>query len=264
MVKLALHDLLELELEGLNGSDVGRAIRLCEPVDVEGALVDVRNVIILEVHDLLGVLNDGRGIGREVELGWHWYSIVSHEGSGLGSAEQRLVCGRHDVACAQEVSNARLLEGSILGCLLCWQWGVLGVLDIDKVHLHWLVGANTDDQWGTLSCCDDLVGVVNRLHQKAKGALQLLDDSLGKVGEVDRWVLVVQVFSKLWDDLCVRLGLKLEALALQQNSQLLVIRDDAIVDNRELPRRVGPSKYVRGYSTDGSCQRLLKQMDSCQ
>jgi hypothetical protein len=62
VVEAALHDLLELDLKSLDGADVARAVILVQAVDVEGALVDVGNVVVLEVQDLLGVLDNGGGV----------------------------------------------------------------------------------------------------------------------------------------------------------------------------------------------------------
>jgi hypothetical protein len=58
-------------------------------------------------------------------------------------------------------------------------------------------------------------------------------------------VLVVQVFGKLRNTLRVCLGLEPEALGFEQDLQFLVICDDAIVNDRELPRGV---RSVREYT----------------
>jgi hypothetical protein len=86
------------------------------------------------------------------------------------------------------------------------------------------------------------VGVVDALDQEAVGALELADDSLGQVGEADIGMLVVEVLGQLGDALGISLGLELEALALEQSLQLLVVGDDAVVDDGELPVGVGPGK----------------------
>lgn len=83
VVEAALHDLLELDLEGLNGTDVGGAVILVQAVDVERALVDVGNVVVLEVQDLLGVLDNGGWVGGEEELGGHGSAIVGKESARL-------------------------------------------------------------------------------------------------------------------------------------------------------------------------------------
>lgn len=93
VVELALHDLLELELKGLDGTDIAASIGLLEAMDVERTFVDVGDVIVLEVHHLLGVLNNGRWIRRQEELGGHWEAIIGHEGAGLRSVKERLVGG---------------------------------------------------------------------------------------------------------------------------------------------------------------------------
>jgi hypothetical protein len=94
------------------------------------------------------------------------------------------------------------------------------------------------------------MGVVDRLDQETKGTLKLLDDGLDKRGEAQIWVLAVDVLCELGDGLGVGLRLELEALALEQGLELLVVCDDTIVDDGELPVGVGP-----GY--DESAWRLF-------
>lgn len=238
VVELALHDLLELQLEGLDGPHVRAAIRLLKPVDVERALVDVGDVVVLEVQDLLGVLDDGRGVRRQEELGGHGHAVIRHESTGLGPVEERLVGSREARA---KKSIGHLLDGDIVGGSLGGKSDVLvRVLDIDKVDLHPPLGLDTDDEGRALAGGDDLMGEVDRLDQQAIGTLELLDDGLGQLGEANVGVGVVEVLGELGNALGVGLGLELEALALQQGLQLLVVGDDTVVNNTELPAGVGP------------------------
>ena len=93
VVEAALHDLLELNLKSLDGTDVGRAVILVQTVDVQRTLVDVCNVVVLKVQNLLGVLDDGGGVGGEEELGGHRDSVVGEESARLRAVEERLVRG---------------------------------------------------------------------------------------------------------------------------------------------------------------------------
>lgn len=234
VVELALHDLLELKLEGLDGSDVGAAIGLLEAMDVEGALVDVSNVIVLKVHDLLGVLDNGRGVGGEEELSGHGHAIIGHEGTRLRSVEEGLVGGTEKARVRGK--KVVLLDGDILGSSLGGEGSVLvRVLNIDEVDLHAALGLDTDDKRRTFSGGDDLMGVVDGLDEETVSTLELLDDSLGQVGEADGRVLVVDVLGELGNALSVGLGLELETLGLEESLKLLVVGDDTVVDNGELP-----------------------------
>jgi len=84
------------------------------------------------------------------------------------------------------------------------------------------------------------MGVVNGLEEKTKGTLELLDDGLDERGEAQVGVLGVDVLCELGNSLGVGLRLELEALALEQRLELLVVCDDTIVDDGELPVGVGP------------------------
>lgn len=233
VVELALHDLLELNLDGLDSTDVTSARLLAQTMDVKLAVVDVCNVVVLEVENLLGVLDDGRRVGREEELDGLRRTVVGEEGARLRAVEQALVWR------SQQAGAGALLERDILGRLLGSKRTFLSKLDIDKVDLHLLLGADTDAQWGTLAGGDDFVRVVDGLHEQAECSLKLLDDGLGQGGEVDAGVLIVDVLGELGNGLCVGLGLESEALALEQSLQFLVVGDDTVVDNGELPFGVG-------------------------
>lgn len=136
---------------------------------------------------------------------------------------------------SQQAADGRLLESDILGSLLGWERAILTVLDIDKVDLHLLLGTNTDNERRTFASSNDLVGVVDRLHEQTECALKLLDDGLGQSGEIDAWVLIVDILCELGNSFCVSLSLELETLALEESLQFLVVGDDAVVDNGELP-----------------------------
>ena len=56
--------------------------------------------------------------------------------------------------------------------------------------------------------------VVHRLQQKTKSTLELLDDRLSKDGEINVWVLIVDLLGELCNGLSIGLGLELETFAL--------------------------------------------------
>jgi hypothetical protein len=237
VVEAALHDLLELNLKRLDGTDVGRAVILVQTVDVEGALVDVCNVVVLEVQDLLGVLDDGGGVGGEEELGRHRDAVVGEESARLRSVEERLVRGSEQIV--------GLLERNVVrGALGGESSALVVVLNIDEVNLHLLLCSHTDDEGRTLAGSNHLVGVVDGLEEETKGTLELLDDGLDERGEAQVGVLAVDVLCELGNGLSVGLCLELEALALEQRLELLVVCDDTIVDDSELPVGVRPGGWL--------------------
>jgi hypothetical protein len=138
-----------------------------------------------------------------------------------------------------------LLDSDILGSSLGGEGSVLvRILNVDEVDLHAALGLDTDNKRRTLSGGDDLMGVVDGLDEKTVSTLELLDDSLGQVGEANGRVLVVDVLGELGNALSVGLGLELETLGLEESLKLLVVGDDTVVDNGELP--VGVRSAFRG------------------
>ena len=205
-------------------------------MDVELTLVDVGNVIVLEVEDLLGVLDDGRWVGREEELGGLGHAVVGQEGTRLRAVEERLVGGK--TGDGKKVV-APLQSDVVAGGLSREGLAVLSVLYIDEVDLHLLGGLDTDDERRTLTGSDNLAGEVHALHEKTESTFQLLDNSLDQAGEVEVWVLVEDELGQLSDGLSVGLGLKAHALGFEEHPQFLVVGDDTVVDNGELPLGVG-------------------------
>lgn len=88
--------------------------------------------------------------------------------------------------------------------------------------------------------------------QPARGshrAHQLLNDALDEAGEAEALALgraVVKKLAKLRRDLGVGIRLELEPALLQDEPELLVVRDDPVVHDRELVVRVGPVRVAVG------------------
>ncbi|PPJ68786.1 hypothetical protein CV019_15045, partial [Staphylococcus haemolyticus] len=83
MVKCTLHNLLQFELDGLNSTHVGCAIILCQAVDVQLSFMDVSDIVILEVENLLGVLDNCRWVRGQEEFCWLRDSVIGKESTGL-------------------------------------------------------------------------------------------------------------------------------------------------------------------------------------
>lgn len=153
--------------------------------------------------------------------------------------EKRLVGSAQKTVGRKEASGG-FLESNILGGSLSGKRHIVGVLDIDEIDLHALLSLDTDNEGRTLASSDDLVGVVNALDQKTVGALKLVDNGLGEISKADSRVLVIKVLGELGNALSISLGFKLETLALKQSLELLVVRDDPVMNDRELPVGIGP------------------------
>lgn len=85
--------------------------------------------------------------------------------------------------------------------------------------------------------------VVDGFHQKTESTLQLLDDCLCQICEANGWVLVVDVFGQLGNALGIGLGLESESLCGQEGLEFFVVGDDSIVDDGELPVRIGSGYF---------------------
>ena len=71
MAELAVHDFGNLNLEGFKaagGWGLATILIMMEAVNVQLALWDVSNVVVFEIENTFGVLNDGRGIRSDKEF----------------------------------------------------------------------------------------------------------------------------------------------------------------------------------------------------
>jgi len=153
VVVAALHDLLELNLNGLNGTDVGGARVLGQTVDVQLTVVNVGNVVVLEVKDLLGVLDNSGWVGGQEELNGLRSTVFGEESARLRAVEQALVRRSKEVV--------GLLQCDVLGSSLSGERAILTELNIDKVDLHLSLCADTNDQGRTLAGSDNFGGEVD-------------------------------------------------------------------------------------------------------
>jgi hypothetical protein len=76
------------------------------------------------------------------------------------------------------------------------------------------------------------------LEEKTESALKLLDDGFCEDSEFDVWVLAIKVLGQLGDAFGVGIGLEAESFGFQQRLQLLIVGNNAIVNNAKLPGRI--------------------------
>ena len=95
-----------------------------------------------------------------------------------------------------------------------------------------------------------------RFEKKPERALKFFDDGLGEDSELNVGMFIVEVLGKLSDAFRVRLRLESETLALEKGLQLLVIRDDAVVNYRKFPVRVGAVPCTSVSSVDTVYSRI--------
>lgn len=233
-VELALHDGGELDLERLDGPGSSLLLRgrlttfsSAQSVDVQLALGNVSNVIIFEVENTLGVFDDGGGIGGDEELDWLGQTILGHERAGLGAEDLR----------------GSIRDGEETG------WGSINKrlavilardLDVDEINLELLVRLDTNEKRRSAAGSDDFVGVVGRLENKGKRTFELLQNCLDEVREGGLLlVLIENVFCEDGDGFSISLSLELVPSLLEDEAQLGVVGNDAVVDDDKLGVGIG-------------------------
>ncbi|KAI3475145.1 hypothetical protein L1887_63506 [Cichorium endivia] len=243
VVEGALHDLCQLHLERLDGAHGAEAVVPAEAVDVELALGDVGHVVVLEVEDALGVLDDSRGVRGDKVLDGLGQAVLGEEGAGLGAEELVVGVGHREGAGARGVAAGRGEEAGVAETALL---DGTAELDVDKVDLELLLGLDADQEGRAASCDDDLAGEVYGLEDKGEGALELLEDGLDERGEVGLAALgrVVEVLAEDGYGLCVGVALKPEATLLEDHAELAEVGDDAVVDDGEFVGGIGPVRVA--------------------
>ena len=115
-------------------------------MNMEFPLRDMRNVIVLEVKNPLGMLNNGASITCDEEFDWLRKAILGHESPRL-SPEQLLTLGsgrrRKEVGIGDGDGGGTgvvNLTGQFLGTL----WFGIMEFDIDEVNLELLLRLDTD------------------------------------------------------------------------------------------------------------------------
>jgi hypothetical protein len=199
------------------------------------AFSNVSNVVVLEVENALGVLNDGGGVGSDEELDGLGHAVVGEESARLGANELStggVRGGRNGEETASGLRGGLAIK-SIVGV------SGTGKLDVNEVNLELLLRLDTDEDGGTTTSDNDLVRVVDRLEDEGEGSLELHDDRLDESGEADLLALlrVVEVLGEDGGDLSVGVGLEDVAALLEDETQLLVCREgekgeQAVVEKR--------------------------------
>lgn len=101
MSELALHNLCQLQFQGLDGTDCGSSgarghgvgIVTTESMNVHLSVANVGDVVVLEIQDALCMFNDSGGVRGDEELDWLGKAIFGHESTGLGAGDLLRCCG---------------------------------------------------------------------------------------------------------------------------------------------------------------------------
>ena len=166
VVKLALHDLRELEFEGLDRTDgtlltVGLAF--AQSMDVQLSLSDVGDVIIFEVENTFGMLDDCSSVRGDEELDGLRETVVGHECARLGTGHLATGTGWGEEGVVTTANGWGLgFRASRLG---------RREFDIDEIDLELLFSLNANKERRTATSSDGLVGVVDALEDKCERAL---------------------------------------------------------------------------------------------
>ena len=231
--ELALHNLLELHLKGLNGTSGGLVNVTADSVNVKLAIRNMRNIVVLKEQNLSSVFNHSGGVGGHEKLNGSRGIIIREESTRLRVSQGlRDSTARNSEQVASTARQKRASVGLSVG---------LNKLNVNKVNLEFLLSLDTNEQGGTLAGSNKLVRVVNRLDNEAIGTLKLLDNLLGQIRKVGLVinavllnVLVVDELGELGNSLSVGFRLKSVALGLEERLDFTVVGNDTIVDNDKL------------------------------
>lgn len=137
-------------------------------------------------------------------------------------------------------------------------------LDVDKVNLELLVSLDTDEDRRATSADNELIGIVRRLEDESESALELLDDRLDQAGEgrdttaVGR-LAVEEVLGEDGGDFGI--GVRVESVAslFEDQSELLVVRDNAVVNDGELVISVAAVRMAATASAEAWCESRVRR-----
>ena len=168
VVEFALHDLGELEFEGLNRADgtlltVGLA--LAQSVDVQLSFGDMGDVIIFEVENALSVLDKCRSVRGDEELDGLRKTVVGHECARLRTGHFSTGPGWGEEGIVTTANSWRLrFRASRLGGR---------EFDIDKINLELLFSLDANEEGRAATGGDCFVGVVGALKDECERALRV-------------------------------------------------------------------------------------------
>jgi hypothetical protein len=132
-------------------------------VDVQLSLSDVGDVIIFEVENTLGVLDDCRRVRGDEELDGLRKTVVGHECARLRTGHLAAGSGWGEEGVVATANGWRLrFRASRLGGR---------EFDIDEIDLELLFGLDTNEEGRAATSSDDFVGVVDALEDECEGAL---------------------------------------------------------------------------------------------
>lgn len=150
---------------------------------MEIAFGNVGNVIIFEIENTFGMLNNSRWIRGDKVLNGLRRTIIAEECARAGATELW--------------HGGRVVEGAT--GLIIIQSGFGAEFNIDEIDLELLLSLHTDNQRGSTAGTDNLVRIMDRFNDKSKCTLllnikqynsvieayQFFDHSLDERGERD-------------------------------------------------------------------------------
>lgn len=135
------------------------------------------NVVVLQVENTLGVLDDGGRVRGDEELDRLGHAIVAQERARLTADE---LAGRSSRGNKEAAARLGLRDGlsSLVG---------RAELDVDKVNLELLLRLDSDEDGGSSAGDDNLVGVVDGLEDESEGSLLQDVAASERASEDGRW-----------------------------------------------------------------------------
>jgi hypothetical protein len=138
-------------------------LALSQSVDVQLSLSDVGNIVIFEVEDALGMLDDCGSVRGDEELDRLREAVIRHKCARLRTSHLATGSGwgEEGFVATAEGWRLRFRAGRFCG----------REFDIDEIDLELLFGLDANEERRTATSSDGFVGVMGALEDECEGAL---------------------------------------------------------------------------------------------
>lgn len=174
------------------------------------------NIVILQIQNSLGVLDDSRRVRGDKEFDRLRHTILRKESSRLGSTQFRTSrvrsLRRNSEKSTSDISIGHYQSAPISTLQTLTFAIIIGVpnLNINEIDLEFAIRLDTDQQWGTSSSSDEFIGEMNGFETKCERTFEFLDDGLDEFVETESFgrLSVPDVFTQDGDGFGIGIGVE--------------------------------------------------------